>query len=141
MHEPYLAVCISNGTLSFTKKIPSEDKPREIFELNTDEVMSDEFDEACRKLGSTVFGILRLWHPEVLNSWGKTVEVDDAKSQVVNDFDIAMQLISKSVFEKTKIHVQSIDVLLREQAEKKKAAKEFLDDSWPTIRERLEKFN
>jgi hypothetical protein len=52
-----------------------------------------------------------------------------------------MQLISKSVFEKTKIHVQSIDILLRDQAEKNKAAKEFLDDSWPTIRERLEKFN
>ncbi|SCK29591.1 hypothetical protein VAR608DRAFT_2488 [Variovorax sp. HW608] len=71
MNEPYLAIYVQNGTLFFSKKLPSEDKPRAIFELEIGEVISDEFDEASKKLGNTVLGILRLWHEDVFHDWGK----------------------------------------------------------------------
>lgn len=51
-----------------------------------------------------------------------------------------MHLISKSVATKTKAHVQSIDALLHEQSLRTKAAHDFLKETWPAIRERLEKF-
>ncbi len=138
MNEPYLALYVKNNTLFFTKKLSTENVPREILEFDIAEITSDEFDDASRKLGTTVLGILALWHKESFQNWGTGVGGED---YAPNEFDLAMQLISKSVFTKTKVHVQSIDVLLREQAEKTRAAKEFLNDSWPTIRDRLEKFD
>lgn len=140
MNEPYLAIYVQNDTLFFSKKLPSESKPREILELGIDEVIADEFDDASKKIGNTVLGILRLWHPDVLHSWGKDTGASDDAVHSQNDFDIAMHLISKSVSTKTKAHVESIDVLLREQSLRTKAANEFLKESWPAIRARLEKF-
>ena len=131
---------VSNSTLYFAKKIPSEREPREILELSTDELTSDEFEEAAKKLGSTVLGILSLWHPEVLKRWGIGSESDESVAQIPNDFDVAMHLISKSVFDKTKVYVQAIDTLLSEQSIRTKAGHEFFTESWPTIRNRLEKF-
>jgi hypothetical protein len=140
MNEPYLAIYVRDHTLFFAKKLPSETRPRDILEIDVSEVMSDDFDDASRKLGSTVLGILRLWHPNVLHNWSEGSGTDDKGDQHEKDFDIAMHLISKSVSAKTKAHVGSIDVLLREQSQRTKAAHEFFNDSWPTIRARLEKF-
>lgn len=140
MNEPFLALYVKDDTLFFTKKLPTENVPREILEFSIDEITSDEFDDASRKLGTTVLGILSLWHKDAFQGWGTGSNSNGNEHQAPNEFDIAMQLVSKSVFTKTKVHVQSIDALLREQAEKTRAAKEFLDDSWPTIRARLENF-
>jgi hypothetical protein len=140
MNEPYLAVYISNDTLFFAKKIPSEHKPRDILELSIEEVISNEFDEASRKLGNTVLGILRLWHPDILNSWGTDSLGSGNESQITNDFDVAMHLISKSISDKTKAYVPAIDTLLREQSLRTKAGHDFFNDSWPTIQNRLKKF-
>lgn len=140
MNEPFLALYVKDNTLFFTKKLPTENLPREILEFSIDEITSDEFDDASRKLGTTVVGILSLWHKDAFQGWGAGSNSSGSEDQAPNEFDIAVQLISKSVFTKTKVHVQSIDALLRDQAEKTRAAKEFLDDSWPTIRARLERF-
>jgi hypothetical protein len=140
MHEPYIALYVHDDALHVGKKLPTELKPREMFDLPLSQVVADEFDEAARKLGSTVLGILRLWHPDVFNNWGSRPQGDETETQLVSDFDIAMQLISKSVSDKTKIHVPSIDALLREQSQRTKAAHEFFNESWPAIRTRLEKF-
>ncbi|MHA6895375.1 hypothetical protein ACQUJT_15015 [Ralstonia pseudosolanacearum] len=35
-----------------------------------DEVISDAFDEAAKKLGTTVLGILSLWHKDAFHDWG-----------------------------------------------------------------------
>lgn len=140
MNEPYLAIYIQNGALFFSKKIPSEREPRDIFELDIEEVISDNFDEASKKLGNTVLGILRLWHPDALLSWGGSSDLGEGVAQIQNDFDVAMYLISKSVSEKTKVHVNSINALLNESSQRFKAANDFLNESWPVIRARLEKF-
>ena len=140
MNEPYMAIYVKDDTLFFAKKLPSEDKPREILELSIDEVTSYEFDEASKKLGNTVLGILRLWHQDVFRSWGKGLAADDCEEQASNEFDMAMHLISKSVSAKTGVHVQSIEALLSEQSLRTKAAHEFYNESWPDIRARLGKF-
>lgn len=140
MDGPYMSIYVKNDTLFFSKKLPSEDRSREILELSIDEVTSYEFDEASKKLGNTVLGILRLWHKDVFHSWGKGSGADNCEEQVPNEFDIAMHLISKSVSIKTNTYVQSIEALLCEQSLRTKAAHEFYEKSWPDIRARLEKF-
>jgi hypothetical protein len=141
MHEPYLAIYVQNDKLSFSKKLPTEKESREIFWVDIEDVISIEAEEASKKVGGTVLGILRLWHPDIFNDPNRQQIKDDAETQVVSDFDIAMQLISKSVSDKTKVHVPSIDALLREQSQRTKAAHEFFNESWPAIRARLEKFS
>jgi hypothetical protein len=140
MHEPYIAIYIDNFVLHYARKWSTEDSLGTLLEFSVDEVMSDEFDEASRKLGSFVLGVLRLWHPDVLNNWGNESQSGNSEAHIPNDFDVAMHLISKSVTAQTKVYVQSIDALLREQSLRTKAGHEFFIGSWPTIRDRLEKF-
>ena len=138
MNEPYLAIYVKNNTLFLQKKIPTEREPRDILEINIDEIVSDEFDDASKKFGKTALGIIKLWHPEAFQTWGKNIEQD--AEDIYNNFDVAMHLINESVSNKTRIHLQTIDTLLKEQSSKKRAAHEFLQESWPIIRARLEKF-
>jgi hypothetical protein len=140
MHEPYIAIYVHNEKLFFLKKLATEKKPREIFWVDIDEVISVEEEEISRKIGGTVLGLLRLWHPDVLSNFGSVLNNDSAEAQMPNDFDVAMHLISKSVSSCTKVYVQSIDTLLFEQSLRTKAAHDFLNESWPTLRAKLEKF-
>jgi hypothetical protein len=137
MNEPYLIVYVKDETMYFAKKIPTEAKSREIFEVGIDEVISDEFDEAAKKLGSTVLGILSLWHKDAFPGWGIS---SNAEKEQNGDFDLAMELIGKSVAGKTKTHVQSIELLLRQAAIKTDSVQQFLDESWPSIRTNLENY-
>lgn len=62
MTEPYLSLHINDGILYISKKLATEIKPRVILDVEVGEVVSDDFDEAARKLGTTVLGILCLWY-------------------------------------------------------------------------------
>lgn len=55
-------------------------------------------------------------------------------------YDIAHQLIHKSVVEKTGVYVPVIDHLIRQAAVQDEGAKEFLEKSWPVINERLQSY-
>ena len=123
MNEPYLAIYVKNNTLFLQKKIPTEREPRDILEINIDEIVSDEFDDASKKLGKTALGIIKLWHPEAFQTWGKNIEQD--AEDIYNNFYIAMHLISESVSNKTRIHLQTIDTLLKEQSSKKRLRTNF----------------
>lgn len=138
MNEPYLIVHVKDGTMYFAKKLPTETKSREIFEVEIDEVISDEFDEAAKKLGATVLGILSLWHKDAFPGWGIP---SDAEKEENCDFALAMELIGRSVAGKTKTHVQSIELLLRQAAIKTDSVQQFLDESWPPIRANLEGYS
>ena len=133
-------IYVENFTLHYARKWSSEDSLGTILKFGTDEVMSDEFDKASGKLGGFVLGVLQSWHPDVFNNWGSRPEGDEAEAQIINDFDIAMHLISKSVSDKTRVHIHSIETLLREQSSRTRAGNEFYSESRPTIRTRLEKF-
>lgn len=138
MKEPYLALYVRDHVLCFAKKLPRESSPREILEIGVKEVISDEFDEAARKLGSTVLGILSLWHKDSFPSWGEDLaQIEEGEE---DDLYVANRLISESVSKKTAAHVKSIDLLLRWASAKNEDAKKFLEEAWPLIRERLNSF-
>ncbi|WP_013207792.1 hypothetical protein [Ralstonia solanacearum] len=138
MNEPYLALYVKDGVLFFTKKLPKESEPREILEIGVDEVILDEFDEAAKKLGTTVLGILSLWHKDAFHGWGIPSQAGEDAAE--DDFYIANRLISESVSKKTAVHVRSIDLLLQQAAGKSEDAKKFLEEDWPLVRARLESF-
>ena len=141
MNEPYLAVYVKDDALVITKKLPKEAKPREILELPIEEILADEFAEAASKLGTTLLGILALWHKDQFHDWGKVRSTGQIDEEERTDFDIAMELISQSVSSKTSAHIQSIELLIRQQAIKDESAQKFLDESWPSIRDRLNSFS
>lgn len=110
---------------------------RLIFDIGLDELKSSELEVASSKLGGTIFNLLNIWHKGAFEGWGIPSVEECSES---DDYEIAHRLIGKSVSSKTAVHVQSIDLLLRHEARKNEDAKQFLEDSWPIIRERLESF-
>lgn len=138
MTEPYLALYVNDGTLYLAKKLPTEARPRVILDVGIDEIISDEFEEAAKKLGTTALGILSLWHKDVFNDWGQLAE---GKSERESAFDLAMDLISRSVSGKTNVHVKSIELFLRQAAIGTDSVQQFLDEAWPPIRARLESYS
>lgn len=138
MNEPYLALYLRDDVLCFAKKLPKESSPREILEIGVREVTSDEFDEAARKLGGTVLGILSLWHKDAFPGWGEAFSQKEEGEE--EDFYVANRLISESVSSKTAAHVKSIDLLLKWASGKNEDARKFLEEGWPLIRERLNSF-
>ncbi len=73
MHEPYLALYIEDGTLHIAKKLPTEDVARGIIEVPIEQVTSDTFDEAAKKLGGTVLGLFKLWHKKTFEGWDDSI--------------------------------------------------------------------
>jgi hypothetical protein len=140
MNEPYIALNVKNSTLYFTKKLPNESSPREILEIDIDEIVLDDFSTASKKLGETVFGVLRLWHQNEFRNWESNCNEERHKDSPESDFEIAMQLISKSILRQTKKYVHAIDLLLGEQAIKIESVQNFVDTSWPSIRIGLEQY-
>ena len=138
MNEPYLALYVRDDVLCFAKKLPKESSPRVFLEIGVREVVSNEFDEAARKVGGTALGILSLWHKDAFPGWGEALaQIEEGEE---DDLYVANRLISESVSKKTAAHVKSIDLLLRWASEKNEDAKKFLEEAWPLIRERLNSF-
>lgn len=138
LNEPYLALYVKDGVLYFTKKLLTENSPRVILDVEVNEIISDDFDVAAKKLGETALGILSLWHKNEFKDWGISSPPQDVG---LDDYGIAHCLIERSVSGKTSAHVQSIEVLLRQEAGKSEDVKRFFEDSWPIIRMRLESFH
>ena len=108
-----------------------------IVDVDLNELKSHGLDGASSRLGRGLINNLSLWHKKEFENWGLPVaqEIDEP-----DDFSIAQCLIEKSVLGSTAVHVRSIDTLLRQEAEKSQESKSFFEDTWPTIRERLESF-
>jgi len=64
------------------------------------------------------------------------VQEDDVAA-LASDFELAMDLISRSLCEKTSAHMQSIEARLQRAAIARNSAQRFLDEAWPHIRARL----
>ena len=62
---------------------------------------------------------------------------DDAVEALADNFELAMDLIGRSVCEKTGAHMRSIEALLGQAAFARHSAQRFLDEAWPHIRARL----
>lgn len=134
MNEPYLALYVKDGVLYFAKKLPTESKPREILEIDVAEVISNELDEAGRKIGITVLGILSLWHQDAFHGWGIPSQTDE---EAEDEFDLALRLIHCALEGKTAMHNTSIEILLTQAATENDDARNYLKDAWPLLRDRL----
>lgn len=131
MHEPYLALYIENEALHFEKKLPTEEAPRRIFEVPLDQVVSDSFDEAGKKLGTTVLGFFKLWHKKEFEGWDRT------EGPSVADFTVALYLIDWLSQGASEDRLCLIDEILDEASKSDTQAKYYLQDDWPALRKRL----
>lgn len=134
MHEPYLAIYVKDETLFFEKKLPSEESPREIFEVPVKQITSDTFDEASKKLGGTVLGLFKLWHKRDFESW------DDANTPdggYIEDFSVALYLIDRLSQGCSEDRLILIDEILGDAATSNVAASDYLQHDWPSLRKRL----
>lgn len=135
MHEPYLALYVKDGTLYIDKKLPTEVKPRGIIEVEVEQVTSDEFDEAAKKLGATVLNIFRLWHKSLFRNWGTSKVITETDS--VDDFSVALYLINRLSNGCSEDRLLLIDEVLKDASITDVAADKYLRESWPFLRKRL----
>lgn len=134
MREPYLALYISDGMLHFAKKLPTEEAPRGITEIPIADVVSDSFDEAGRKLGTTALGLLKLWHKKEFAGWGDSSASDSLE---ISDFSVALYLIDRLSSGASEDRLKLIDEILSESAASSHEAADYLREDWPVLRKRL----
>lgn len=138
MKAPRLEIYLDEKSDLCISKIESIDsEPRLIFNIELDELKSFELEAASTKLGGTILNLLNLWHKDALDGWGIPSAKENAR---MDDYDIAQSLIGKSMLNKTAIHVQSIELLLSQEANRNENVKQFFENVWPIIRERLKSY-
>jgi hypothetical protein len=135
MREPYIFLYVADGALHVGKKLPTESEPRELFDVSVDQVVASEFDEAARKLGATVLGVLKLWHKDSFQSWGQTADALSSPSS--DDFEVALSLIDRLAGGGSEDRLKLIDEILSDAATVDAAARSYLHDDWPPLRKRL----
>lgn len=135
MHEPYLALYVKDGALHFEKKIPTESKSREIFDVALSQIVADDFDEASKRLGSTILGILKIWHKDSFEDWGNGGALSSKSSS--EDFMVALGLINRLSAGCSEDRLKLIDEILADAASSDLDAKKYLDEDWPSLRRRL----
>lgn len=136
MQEPYLYISVFNGALHIGKKLPNESKSRELFDVACAEICSDGLEVASNKLGGTVFGILKLWHPEYFAALGDSAAAP-SKTNSAEVFEAALLLIEKFSNGASENYLKLVDELLVDAAASDGFAKEYLHTSWPPLRRRL----
>lgn len=138
MHEPYLALYVDAETLHVVKKLPSESEPRCIVKIPVEQVVGDEFNNASEKLGSTVLGILKLWHKQVFKGWDRCSY--GSKSEI-DDFAVAMSLIDRFSGGTSKHRLELVDEILKDASITNISTKRFLNDSWPVLRKWINSYS
>lgn len=135
MREPYIFIYVANRELHVGKKLPTEAEPRELFDVSVDQVVASEFDEAARKLGATVLGVLKLWHKDSFQNWEQTADALSSPSS--DDFEVALSLIDRLSGGGSEDRLKLIDEILTDAATVDAAAGSYLRDDWPPLRKRL----
>ena len=134
MHEPFIFLFVSDGALHVGKKLPTEPDPRELFDVRIEDVVTDAFDEASRKLGATALGILKLWHKDLFRDWGDSV---DGLNASTDEFEVALALIDRLSAGGSEDRLKLIDEILSDAAASDEAASKYLKEDWPPLRKRL----
>ena len=135
MHEPYIALYVHDGALHFEKKLPTESTSREMFDVPIHQVVADEFDEAAKRLGGTLLGLLQLWHKDLFQKWGSSV--GELKHSSSDDFTVALCLIDRLSGGCSEDRLQLIDEILADAATSDVDASKYLCEDWPHLRVRL----
>jgi hypothetical protein len=138
MTYPKLEIYLNEASELCVVKIESADSaPRPIVETALNELLLDGIDEASLQLGHGILTSIKRWHLQEFESaappLAPVVPVDDAG-------ELAHRLIAKSVENRTAVHIPSIEALLFVEINIDPSAREFFDESWPAIRQRLSSF-
>ena len=112
---------------------------RLMIEIDLEELKSYGADGAAGRIGSALINILSLWHKKEFETWNSPSAYHEGSE--LDDFGIAHSLIEKSLSNKTSVHVHSIETLLTQAADAREDVKRFIEESWPIIRQRLERFD
>jgi hypothetical protein len=143
MSAPKLSIYIDGGErLCFEKNEPNKSSSHLMVDIDLNELrLVGEKEAACR-IGIAIIGVLRTWHKDSFIEWGEkdnfnAHEEDGLDSREIDDYDVALHLIEKSVAEKTSSFVIVIESLLANEAAKRSEVGQFLEESWPIIRKRL----
>lgn len=135
MREPYIALYIADNALHFEKKLPTELNSREIFEVPIEQLIFDDFNEASRKLGSTVLDLFQLWHRDLFIGWKNATH--SAQESSVDNFTIALHMIDRFSNGCSEDRLNLIDEILADAATSDAEAQKYLNEEWPYLRKRL----
>lgn len=139
MSYPKLEIYLNEASeLCIVKAERPDSAPQLVVELALSELMSEGIDEASLQVGHGVITSLKRWHRQEFESAEVTV-ADGLPSD--DSSELAHRLIAKSVENRTAVHLPSIEALLLAAANQGPDAKEFLDEDWPVIRQRLSTFS
>ncbi len=135
MNIPRLEVYLNEQIeLCFAKVESNEVEPRLILGVDLNELKSFGLEGAEKRVGTTVLKIMNTLYKEAFKTWEVKTVVEELNTE---KYDVAMQLMHMSISAKTSMHVPSIDALFREQKINDEAMRKMVEESWPTIRERL----
>lgn len=87
---------------------------------------------ASRSIGSTVLALLRMNHPDVFAPYPELVGPPE-DSAALEDIETAIDLMNKSLAEKTQLYLPVIDRLMRVDPAKRVSNHQFMV-RWPTMR-------
>lgn len=140
MNTPRLEIYLNKEIeICFAKKESDIEVSRLILNVELNELKSFGLEGAEKRIGMTVFKIMNTLYSEDFKSW-KIPSTSTIQKFETEKYDIAMQLMHLSITERISSHVPSIDILFREQKILNEEMRKFIEESWPTIKERLISF-
>jgi len=138
MNVPRLEIHLDQESDLCIAKVERENgESRLIVSVPIDEIKALSPENAAHRIGGTVLNILGLWHKQVFGNW--EVPAVGANSQQDDDYDLALRLVNRALSAKTAAHNASIELLLQQAAIESEDARQYLENAWPLLRDRLEK--
>jgi len=138
MNVPRLEIYLNQESDLCIAKVERENaESRLIVDVPIDELKTFSPESAAHRIGGTILNILGLWHKQVFGNW--EVPAVSGNSQQDDDYDFALRLVNRALLAKTAVHNASIELLLQQAAIDSEDAREYLENAWPLLRDRLEK--
>lgn len=123
-----------NGKSGISVAHVKADREIATFDLALNKLIAENEVNAALTLGQSLLSVLKLWHPDILKDVPTPAPVSRAEIKAF----LAQDLIGLSMSERTDRYVDTIDNLLNESSIQ--LGTDFLRNSWPVLRERLETF-
>lgn len=137
MNKPRLEIYLNQGQNFCISKVSQQGNQLPVVDIPLDELKALGPENAAYRIGATVLDILDILHPQAFESFKapdtKTLCDDENNS----DYVCALKLISFALSSKTSIHNKSIEYFLQQAAKDSEAARIYLNEAWPLLRDRL----
>lgn len=135
---PYFIIAINDvSEMTFTHVLKPNDPDPFEFALPLHEFNTVGLDEAVKRVGGMVFGIMTHWYPEAFAQFPNLKIPYDAQF----DLDQIRYMMSKANMLKTKAFIPAIEALINDLAKQDpKAMEDTTIKVWPDVRRQLEKY-